>query len=91
MNSQKSKQKSNNSQSDIESEDSLLDCPNVEEDGFLNHESEMYTYLQRPEYTAEKVQVNSVQDVIEDFERKQRNLENLKFSVVEMQRKFPTC
>jgi hypothetical protein len=30
-------------------------------------------------------------DVIEEFERKQRNIENLKFSVVEMQKEFPTC
>ena len=81
---QSPRENSGGSQSDIMSDESIFECPVIEEDGFLKHQSEMYAYLQRPEFKADQVCINSLDDVIEDFERKQRNIENLKFSIVEM-------
>lgn len=42
---QSPRENSGGSQSDIMSDESIFECPVIEEDGFLKHQSEMYAYL----------------------------------------------
>ena len=43
----------------------------------------MFAYFADPDFKTDLVEIYSIEDVVRDFERKQRYLESLKFSVIE--------
>ena len=51
----------------------------------------MFNMFKKREYQAEPVQIYSLQDAIQDYERRKNQIEVLKFSVADMARKYPTC
>ena len=58
---------------------------------FINEKSEMFEYFTRQEFAAEPLYVRSVQDAIKNYEREQRDFQNLKYNAAYMGRDLEYC